>query len=126
MIDLKELRVGNLVEQMWIAPPYVISEVSVSMLLSLEEYKTDIRPIPLTPEWLNKLGFHSDIFFEGDRPVYALNKSAINFYVDFDNLQPIQDGFPIAEIKIKHVHQLQNLFFALTGTELTLKQPETI
>lgn len=74
--------------------------------------------IRLTDEWLLKFGFYSDIIFEGDSPIYTLEGN--DFNIDFHTLQPIDSGFPIANYKIKYIHQLQNLYFALTGNELTI------
>ncbi len=68
-----------------------------------------LEPIPLTEEWLVKFGF------EGwDKGDYTMNLSNANFYK-----LPIWQ--PLAK-NIKHVHQLQNLYFALTGEELTIKE----
>lgn len=79
-----------------------------------EKYK----PIPLTEEWLLRLGFGkcSDIF--EDWPEYEkgfdIGKS-ITLSHDFECYQGIYSQ------KINYVHQLQNLYFALTGQELELK-----
>lgn len=75
-------------------------------------------PIPLTEEWLLKFGFKSNpyndtyylenIYFEGCKLVFECNKTR-----GFTELW--SDKFPLVE----YVHQLQNLYFALTGEELT-------
>lgn len=74
-----------------------------------------IDPIPLTKEWLLKFGFEKRgvnrtrwVFWkidlvEDEKGIYSFDESRI--YID-----------------IKYVHQLQNLYFALTNEELTLKQ----
>lgn len=84
------------------------------------------HPIPLTEEWLLKFGFYTD----NESWYYSL---------DFDKNQdtfkicPLySNGIPSGMFsvlncmacvkKIQFVHQLQNLYFALTGEELTLKQ----
>jgi len=84
--------------------------------LSLEE-SNKFKPIPLTEEWLLKFGFesdwsgwsHKDVYFElgvsGDKYINMVNGGEYNHGVPFE-----------------HVHQLQNLFFALTGEELTIKE----
>lgn len=65
--------------------------------------------IPLTEEWLMKFGFGEDnqFIFDIHRPIYI----SIN-----------QDGhsytFMKKQIEIRYVHQLQNLYFWLTGEEL--------
>lgn len=63
-----------------------------------------IKPIPITEEWLLKFGFTKPKDSEG----YLLN--GLVFY----------DGFLSSnqKEKLKYVHQLQNLYHALTGSEL--------
>ena len=76
-----------------------------------------IEGINITEEWIKKLGFEEDSIIEkrfnnGDYQVY--------FFKDDDYIYFRQVGSTIA--KIKYIHQLQNLYFALTGNELTLNQ----
>lgn len=81
------------------------------------------KPIPLTEEWLLKLGMQEHVI----PPHWSGPKERRTFYRNDDapvNLL-IEDG--VAYIcftklcEVKYVHQLQNLYFALTGEELTLK-----
>jgi hypothetical protein len=67
-----------------------------------------ISPIPLTEEWLLKFGFESLLSGAG----YVKNRTEIGYN---------HNGFYIitSGLKIEYVHQLQNLYFALTGEELT-------
>jgi hypothetical protein len=80
-----------------------------------ERQLKDFDPIPLTEEWLLKFGFKKGVF---------------GFFEPKKRLLIEQGGSPIVydnkllNTKIKHVHQLQNLYFALTGTELTIKENE--
>lgn len=79
-------------------------------------------PIPLTPEILEKAGFEESHFFEGVHSgVY--NKNGLKIGLDGDDLVKAQytaifggDIF----VKVQYLHQLQNLYFALTGEELTI------
>jgi hypothetical protein len=68
------------------------------------------KPIPLTEEWLLKLGFIKHV---SQSIWYTLNKVDVWFF----------DGKYVNDIdvEIKYVHQLQNLYFALTNEELTMK-----
>ena len=66
----------------------------------------NIKPIPLTEEWLVKFGFKKGVkgWFK------TLDKNyKFNLYLYHDS-------------KYKSVHQLQNLYFALTNEELTFKE----
>lgn len=72
-----------------------------------------IRPIPLSKEWLVKLGFTT----------YTINKW--DFPIENDDYYHIVKfkgwnfrGLGYTMCKIEYVHQLQNLYFALTGKEL--------
>ena len=68
-----------------------------------------IDPIPLTEEWLEKFGFvkHSGGYLSKD--------SVIELTFDFLVWKP-----NIKRLKVLYVHQLQNLYFAITGEELTV------
>jgi hypothetical protein len=70
------------------------------------------KPIPLTEEWLLKFGF--------DKGSYFFSKDGFEFYLndgENGNWYPLVGG----SVKIEYVHQLQNLYFALTGEELTIQ-----
>lgn len=73
-----------------------------------------INPIPLTPEWLERCGLHKK-FWNSDKDL----KLEI-----YENKAYIGNNFSTnASIihNINYVHQLQNLYFALTGEELQIK-----
>ena len=75
--------------------------------------------VPLTEEWLVKFGFfekYKSCFNRWNKKGFSLNDNEDDngdlqgvFYYDF-------------KLEIKHVHQLQNLYKALTGEELTIKE----
>jgi hypothetical protein len=70
-----------------------------------------LKPIELTYQWLDKLGF--EFKDAGDfGHYYSLEDFDLN-----QDYQPI--NFDCDEIK--YVHQLQNVYFALTGQELEIK-----
>jgi len=72
-----------------------------------------IKAIPLTEEWLVKLGF-------GEPGKYALRDlKAGHFHLSWED----GNGMFLESIgiNIEYVHQLQNLFFTLTGEELIIK-----
>jgi len=102
-----------------------------------------IKPIPLTEEWLLEFGcgkkeindyyketddfgilFYHEINFNGGWFTLGIN-SDNEYYLcdsgydldDKDSMASFACGLP----SIKYVHQLQNLFFALTGEELEIK-----
>lgn len=115
----QELRIGNYVEFSTPALSINIKELSHKVsskdLVNLEENKILLEPIPLTEEWLVKLGFDSTPHHEN--VVYYYN---VNF--DF-RIEAYSNGYISFEewADLKYVHQLQNLYFALTEQELTIK-----
>ena len=75
-------------------------------------YGKDLTPIPLTREWLIKFKFEE---LEKDcRTFFKKGK----FKVELSNNGNVYYN---RNIFISSVHQLQNLYFALTGEELTFK-----
>ena len=67
-----------------------------------------LKPIPLTEEWLLKFGFVKDKLTNYDW-----------YKGDFEICLPSYFKYKESHIhNIKHVHQLQNLYHALTGKEL--------
>ena len=118
-MELKELRIGNL---------YINDQNDVAKVLEIEisgvvgdttEYgkftnKNLIRPIELSGKWLSRIGFKKDE-----------NGDYINKQKQYLDLSEVHNGFNlwidgelIQDVKVKYVHQLQNLYFALTGEEL--------
>jgi hypothetical protein len=115
-----ELRIGNYLE-------YDLEDVKINSIgrvylnhkgknyitnkIKVKEYE----PIPLTEEWLVKFGF----YFDGVRYQKEINN---NLWVFVKN--NVYGWYcPHIEVSngIKYVHLLQNLVFALTGEELTIK-----
>ena len=105
-----ELRINNYV---YIGINNFVMHLNEEDYENLVIFKTwdRLNPIPLTEEWLIKLDFNK---FPGSYPLF--NKD--NFWA----CELINVGFlkiEHLELTIKYVHQLQNLYFALTGEELT-------
>jgi hypothetical protein len=73
--------------------------------------------IELNREWLLKFGFvEKDNWFYKEMFVLGFLTHDDNFQCEF-KFAGAEGNWKLLEIK--YVHQLQNLFFALTGTELT-------
>lgn len=101
-------------------------------LLHILEYgKGDkVSPIPLTEEWLLKFGFeciHKNnqhyairLSTRGNHMIHFGPTTNDQWYLAFSSNYTGKDETHITETKIKYVHQLQNLFHSLTGTELTI------
>jgi hypothetical protein len=111
-----ELRIGNYVKSNDVnMAPYFI--VTASFLKQNEnEMSWFIDPIKLTEEWLLKLGFkYNDnigLYQNGGFDVDIEDDVYCHFYMN-----DYGDWYKY----IEYVHQLQNLYFALTGEELTVE-----
>jgi hypothetical protein len=122
-----ELRIGNWVQDT--APYNYLFQVDAGHI-SKQANGWGYRPIPITPEVLEKLGFEKDNIDDLDgysskgrcsiflQPV-LLEDGAIDWYtyVQFNVGMPHQH---LVTNPPQYVHELQNLHFCLTGTELDI------
>lgn len=79
-------------------------------------------PIPLAEEWLLKFGF---VYDHDEEELILDDKLGVSFMCAHDsiiyyrgNLEPL---WVDVLLNVEHVHQLQNLYFALCGKELIIK-----
>ena len=120
-----ELRIGNLIFQSGQITTIENISRSINDWERVNNKRLfDCTPIPLTDEWLLDFGFS---FKEDDLGFYFKwelkdDKKEFVFYVPGDE-HPHRHKYYCGgwNGEIKYVHQLQNLYFALTGEELTLK-----
>lgn len=78
--------------------------------------------IPLTEEWLVRFGFEKEIIDQGNKEVDGYWKNVLMMIPCPNNKEYFYGapyGYPMSGDKTMYVHQLQNLYFALTGEELT-------
>lgn len=106
VLKASDLRIGNFVY-------CKIYDKQIKMesffgLCNIESRPDLFEPISLTEEWLAKLGY--DLISENHYGVlgHLIWKIEGRFYCDKNGMQ------------LKYVHQLQNLYFALTQSELTV------
>jgi|688.fasta_scaffold04758_36 hypothetical protein len=130
-----ELRLGNLVNWNFeIAKISQILEVEVAFKCGDIGFISDLNPIPLTEGWLLNFGFEKKVFnsdiYDGVEYNLEINGFILNYYDDDNDfslaihLKKNDFGFCPDLSLFKNVHQLQNLYFALTGKELTIKNQE--
>ena len=112
-----ELRIGNLVNTNRAhgkgEKQINIVKINLHYLGQLKNNCKYIEPIPLNEEWLLKFGF-KEVIANSWYSKLAKNKNTIN--ISLSGLVAINEEKPIRAIE--HVHQLQNLYFALTNEEL--------
>ena len=122
-MDTKELRIGNYVNY-YLEPP--ISENELVKLTLYDFINIDFgwrnyNPIPLTEEWLIKFGWGVSEFDNEMINNMSLKDTIIGYNYKSKVLELEGETESLYFNHIKHVHQLQNLHFALTGKELTIK-----
>jgi len=121
-----ELRIGNYVMNKYFM--FKVAEISHNVIKGFSTLGgPDVYPdtiyslginnlsgVELDKEWFIKLGFKFDgVMFDID------DKFRIG---DYKSGYHLVNGFNLLDkvIEVKYVHQLQNLYYALTGTELTI------
>jgi len=117
-----ELRLGNLIET------NIVQEVNIQHLEFLLnpdiKDKSVIKPIPLTEEWLQRFGFEFS-WMSGQALIQKKIKYDLRFVRPYykDNLGELvldlRNDSTSLNTKVRYVHSLQNLYFALTGEELS-------
>jgi hypothetical protein len=139
MIQAKDLRIGNWVKCGGFKRLY--GEFKVAEIypdqITIEQKPYDgftveeVEPIPLTPEILEKCGFEKGVSEWYNKNYFTDCMEAAEEMQLQVNLKSFRCG--IADLDfggtnamtakpIQHLHQLQNLYFALTGQELTYNQ----
>lgn len=112
-MEAKDLRIGNLIRYI---DKIVVCDVNI--IYAISKYISPIKlytPIEITEEWLKKLGFLRD---DEINYIWYLPDISIAYNVN-DNCIEIVDSWEFG--KRIYVHELQNIYYALTGRELELK-----
>lgn len=111
-MNAKELRIGNFVYRQ--SSKMIVNRNDIYQIeVVTKQTQSKYDPIPLTEAWLLKFGF-------------TLVNRANYITIDFDEWElgefELEDFMyrGSVEKELKYVHELQNLYFALTGEELIL------
>ncbi len=136
MINSKELRIGNSVLYTNQFPDRITGNTNeILEVKGPREFGVDlgyigytcfnvsfeyIDPIKLSEGWLLKLGFKDmGEFYDDVDKSYCLNDK---WYIIFvDGVYKFGLEYQDFCTELKNVHQLQNIYFALTGEELEIK-----
>lgn len=148
VVHPRELRLGNLITVSGINTPLVVHALLDATILLKDGdntpdgyYYTSTRPIAITEEWLFKFGFKyqdRDINSRKLERFYLSNYFGQGeYWIEFNLASEDKRSFtwlnwdigggrrhvhlPTGD-KLIYVHQLQNLYFALTGNELEIKE----
>ena len=132
MIDPKELRIGNWVkcnQENGQEFDCKIQAEDFKLLVDSDEYRKNHHPLPLTEEWLERFGFknidsgapHLDIS-DNSRIVCPVKNTDRWLYIETSQEdENMYSNLTHIFTMNNYVHQLQNLYFILTGEELKLK-----
>lgn len=103
-MNAKDLRIGNFVND-----ENGITQIQLGDFYNMEiDRNCPYNPIPLTEEWLLKFGFRQIDKYSFAYKGFFIHKRKIGFKYS-------------KKLIINSVYQLQNLYFALTNEELTIK-----
>lgn len=148
IIDIRDLRIGNYL----LYDDRIVHVTFLSMDID-DEYEESIgfcelgkttnekadwnraladklEPTPLSAEWLTKFGFVESNSY--DKKVRHFRKDGFDQLADYGGqiiilpevgFASVSCGYYENQIDCPYVHRLQNLYFALTGEELTIKEP---
>lgn len=125
-MKITELRLGNWWDNKEGGQYIIDNSTMIDFLNEASENngEIDLDPILLTEQWLKDFGFKEDRDFGNwhleQYKIYSKDGNNIGFYEnEFCWYFPCGDDFYSWIKNLKHVHQLQNLYFALTDEELT-------
>jgi hypothetical protein len=119
-----ELRIGSLVyitDTSTLLFYKQVTQINIHNLMYLcgetkESFEFEIEPIPLTEDWLLKFGFtHTH---NTPHPNRVFMKSWTEGYFKLEEIINYFWGGSDYSVELEYVHQLQNLYFALTNEEL--------
>ena len=97
-----------------------ITAYGIYMLSENPELAAKYNPIPLTPDLLLACGFEPQ--YDEDIVWHELELRAGPLLTEGDKNGKCEVFFDCFEkIRVQHLHQLQNLYFALVGKELDVK-----
>lgn len=114
MVKANELRIGNYVK----TDTDTIVPIRGGGINAIETNQLSVKPIPLTPEILEKCGFvkhgHAWNNGQGNSLHYCAEDHCLQIAVFGPTFVPIA-------FDVYYLHQLQNLYYALTGEELNVQ-----
>lgn len=130
-MKLKELRIGNYIKLMLNDEKFAIVQVTLNDFDAIDNKKGVYKPLPLTEDWLLKHGF-SVKNFDYSIPISECkvvwltlipqDEECTAYSVCVTQTDEDQENQNAFLSDINYVHQLQNLYFALTGKELEHKE----
>jgi len=125
IMKANELRINNWVYNRTTKKEMQVYPMMIPQLAQIND-ENNIEPIPITQEWIIKFNAEKIKGYGNNRFWYVIfldeYKDESMLFIHYsigDNFCTLNEGYNETIIKkIKYVHELQNLYFALTGEEL--------
>lgn len=111
-MKITDLRIGNLIMY-----DGKIKEADTWVFEDLSIHADWVKPIPITPEWLLRLGIPS----EHPEWEYQIPVGALKWYFRYNTEWYSEIGGIYIDSRVQYVHQVHNLYYALTGNEINVK-----
>ena len=122
---IEEIRIGNMVKTTGrpVELSWVVSREDMVEMLYKEElgrFGGIYEGVLLDEGWLIRMGFEMQLF--GTIRTDAYKRGCLTTHIVSGNTGECQVAIynKLFPIYVKHVHQLQNLYYALTGEELVI------
>jgi hypothetical protein len=116
-MEVKELRVGNLLMK-----GGIVVTIDARSIFDIWDNSPHYSGIPLNKRWLKRLGFEQETELKWSFKVGPAGKISLVYHKNADLFT-----FPYHTNllnTVRHVHDLQNLFYALRGYDLEVNQLE--
>lgn len=117
---------GSIIEKMKVGAPNGFLKVNAEyFMFYLDSYL--FSPIPITEEWLIKFGFlktsidgnfYSLYLNDSDEESFSRQRIEV---IGLKYIELCRSGICFKRFECKYIHELQNLYYALTGKELELR-----
>jgi len=119
-MEANEIRIGN-----WVINNFDLSDyqqMNMYYFNKIQDNPNMFHPITLTEEWLIKFELLLDSKSDGIVKYSMIPFRDLTVVLQEDEQGRVEDKADHL-CYVNYVHQLQNLYFALTGEELTIKEP---
>lgn len=102
---------------------YAVTIIDIVTKKEKQGLMSHLKPVVLNDKILKALGFHFELI-ENKYPYYTKELLAINISIHAESFDSfiLQGGDDINIVLIRYLHQLQNLIYALTGSELHVSE----
>jgi hypothetical protein len=130
-MKLNELRIGNYIKLMMNDEEFAMVQVTLNDLDAVDNKKGVYEPLPLKEDWLLKHGFFVENFdyaipISECKVVWLTlipqDEECTAYSVCVTQTDKDEEDQTAFLSDISYVHQVQNLYFALTGKELEHEQ----